>query len=91
MKKTSLIITLAILMSVTVYAQVGTDKVLYENSTGSSAGTYTLDNIKTFIGVSAPAAGIVKSNGTVLQTAVLRTDYAEPTTALATGDRKSVV
>ena len=84
MKKIALFLSF-VLFAVNAFAQVGTDKVLYENTNGSSAGTYTLDNIKTFIGVSAPAAGIVKSNGTALQTAVLRTDYAEPTTALATG------
>lgn len=84
--KNFILTSFILLISVAAFAQAGTDKILYENATGTAAGIYTLDGIKTFIGgVTAPAAGVVKSNGTALQTAIVRTDYAEPTTALATG------
>ena len=77
--KNFILTQLILLISIAAVAQTGTDKVMYENANSSGAGTYTLDAIKTFVGgVTAPAAGIVKSSGTALQTAVAGTDYVLP-------------
>lgn len=108
--------------SVSIFAQAGTDRILYENTGGTAAGVYTVDALKTYIntGVGAgtvtsvsvttgngftgtvatatttPAitlgtnvTGMVKGNGTAISAATVRTDYAEPTTALATGILKN--
>ena len=38
-----------VLISASAFAQVGTDKVLYENTTATAAGAYTVDQLKTYI------------------------------------------
>ncbi len=105
-------------LSLAAFAQSGTDRVLYENTNGTAAGVYTVDQLKTYINTgvgsgtvtsvsvttgngftgtvatatTTPAitigtnvTGMLKGNGTAISAATVRTDYAEPTTALATG------
>ena len=63
----------------------GTD---YLSPTGAAVVTnktidYTLNTLLNFPATTVPAAGMVKSNGTVLQTAVSGTDYASAAFAIA--------
>ena len=86
-----LLLAVILLIATGVKAQTpnATDKVLMETSTG--AAVYQYSNIKSDVigALSIPAAGMVKSSGTALQTATVRTDYAEPTNGLGTGILKN--
>ena len=61
MKKVLSILLFSIL-SFSAFSQAGTDKILYENSGGTTAGAYTVDALKTYI-TTGLAGGTVTSVG----------------------------
>jgi hypothetical protein len=63
MKKILSILLFSIL-SFTAFSQAGTDKILYENTAGTTAGAYTVDALKTYI-----TAGL--NSGTVTSVSVV--------------------
>lgn len=56
---------LSLLFAVSLSAQTGTDKVLYENSAGTAAGAYTLDQIKTFTNTGLGTGSVTSVSATV--------------------------
>ena len=75
--------------SLGVYFDATNDLIHFRRSAPASTNPRTLTNVWSITagappasGVTAPSAGMVKSNGTVLQAAVANTDYATPASTI---------
>ena len=87
--KFSLIVGL-LLITASLFAQSGTDKVLYENAAGSGAGAYDLNALKTFINTgtgsgSVTSVSVVTANGLTGTVATATTTPAITLTTSVTG------
>lgn len=76
--------------SVSVFAQAGTDRVLYENTSGTAAGVYTVDALKTYINTgvgsgTVTSASVVSANGFAGTVATPTTTPAITVTTTVTG------